>query len=182
MLFYNLSLNNVINKKSFKLTTGTSINRAQSCSLEMQCTTFLNRIIDIVSIWTYAECRFCNFMSLCGGRFVKGVEKKPTWRFRSDRSSEKNNLSKIEKTGGQSQRAEGSLAAPCFFNFWKIVFLGTPFPGYSDWLWEVRCQVGFFINTLYNTCIASGRIRCLDVLQQLWAWHHRGWPSSIWKV
>ena len=38
-------------------------------------------------------------MSLCGGRFVKGVEKKPTWRFRSDRSSEKNNLSKIEKQG-----------------------------------------------------------------------------------
>ena len=48
---------------------------------------------------------------------LKGVEKKTTWRFRSDRSSEKNNLSKIEKTGGQSQRAEGSLAAPCFFNF-----------------------------------------------------------------
>ena len=56
--------------------------------------------------------------------------KKPTWQRTShsqsllsgERSSEKNNLSKIEKTGGR-QQAYGLLAlAPYFFNFWKIVF------------------------------------------------------------
>ena len=51
---------------------------------------------------------------------IKGVDKKPNLAayfpqsvaVSGERSSEKNNLSKIEKTGGQSQRAEG-----CFFNF-----------------------------------------------------------------
>ena len=57
-------------------------------------------------------------------------------------SSKKNNLSKIAKTGGR-QQAFGLLAlAPCFFNFWKIVFFGTPIgtkpPGW------------FFFNTLYK--------------------------------
>ena len=56
---------------------------------------------------------------------LKGVDKKTNLAayfpqsvaVSRERSSEKNNLSKIEKTGGH-QRAFGPLAlAPCFFNF-----------------------------------------------------------------
>ena len=128
MLFYNLSLNNVINKKSFKLTTGTSINRAQSCSLEMQCTTFLNRIIDIVSIWTYAECRFCNFMSLCGGRFVKGVEKKTNLAvsFRSE-FREKQSF-KNWKNRGPKPTGRRLVGGPLFFQFLKDCFSRNSVP------------------------------------------------------
>ena len=37
---------------------------------------------------------------------IKGVEKKPTWWFPSDRSSKKINLSKIEQTGGHQRAFE----------------------------------------------------------------------------
>ena len=82
-------------------------------------------------------CFFFNKKSYCFNFFtaiIKGVDKKnnlaayfpQSVAVSGERSSEKNNLSKIEKTGGR-QRAFGPLAlAPCFFNFWKIVFLGTP--------------------------------------------------------
>ena len=153
MLFYNLSLNNVINKKSFKLTTGTSINRAQSCSLEMQCTTFLNRIIDIVSIWTYAECRFCNFMSLCGGRFVKGVEKKTNLAaylpqsvavIRGTEFREKQSFKNWKNRGPPTSLRPVGFG-PLFFQFLKdcffrnsdrietarLVFFSTPFTTYK---------------------------------------------------
>ena len=80
---------------------------------------------------------------------LKGVHKKKTFQRTShshsllsgERSSEKNNLSKIEKTGCRKQ-AFGPLAlAPCFFQFLKdcffrnsdqnetakLVFFSTPF-------------------------------------------------------
>ena len=62
---------------------------------------------------------------------IKGILKTPTFVFRSDRNSKKNNLSKIEKTGSQSQQAEGPLAAPCFSIF-EISFFGTLFPATDD--------------------------------------------------
>ena len=87
----------------------------------------VDRILFPILYFTHQVCALsCKIMiSVRTSLILKGVDKKPTWQRTShsqsllsgEQSSEKKNLSKIEKTGGR-QQAFGPLAlAPCFFNF-----------------------------------------------------------------
>ena len=70
-----------------------------------------------------------------------GCAKKQHFCFDPIGVPKKNNLSKIEKTGGR-QQAYGLLAlAPYFFNFWKIVFFWN-----SD---RIETEMLFFLHTQY---------------------------------